>query len=147
MLVGSKALRCNSSFNPSAYSTFTAFGPTCRPAPTSSSFADRSCTSTSKPRWRSATAAVSPPMPAPMITIRNGRFALVGAISSPPDALGIPRCHPKKPRCPDAGNRSERFHRHHAGHSLDGAGDLRGNLEAAGELDLDLGPLAQHQHH
>ena len=30
---------------------------------------------------------------------------------------------------------------------VDGAGDLGGDLEAAGEFDLDFGALAQHQHH
>ena len=39
-----------------------------------------------------------------------------------------------------------RLDRHHARHRLDGAGDLRRDLEAAGQLHLDLGALRQHQH-
>src|SRR5689334_16701493 len=34
-----------------------------------------------------------------------------------------------------------------AGHRLDGAGDLRRDLEAAGQLDLDLAAVLQEQHH
>src|SRR5687768_5378698 len=40
-----------------------------------------------------------------------------------------------------------RLHLNHARHGLDGAGDLRRDLEAAGQLDLDLGTVAEHQHH
>src|SRR3954470_18744792 len=41
----------------------------------------------------------------------------------------------------------ERFHALDARHRLDRAGDLRRDIEAAGQLDLDLGVLGQHQHH
>ena len=41
----------------------------------------------------------------------------------------------------------EHLHRDHAGHRLDGAGDLRRHLEPAGELDLDLTAILEEQHH
>src|SRR5271169_1998640 len=42
---------------------------------------------------------------------------------------------------------SERLDRHHARHRLDGAGDLRRNLEASRQLHLDLVAVTEHQHH
>ena len=42
---------------------------------------------------------------------------------------------------------SKRFHRHHAGHGLYRAGDLRRDLETARQLDLDLAAVAEQQHH
>src|SRR5262245_56533030 len=43
--------------------------------------------------------------------------------------------------------RSERLHLDHARDRLDGARDLRRDLEAARQLHLDLGALAQHEHY
>src|SRR3954469_22296560 len=41
----------------------------------------------------------------------------------------------------------ERLYFDHARNGLDGAGYLRRDLEAAGQLHLDLGALAKQQHH
>jgi len=40
-----------------------------------------------------------------------------------------------------------RLDRDHSRHRLDGAGDLRGDLESPRQLDLDLGALIEHQDH
>jgi hypothetical protein len=43
--------------------------------------------------------------------------------------------------------KSKRLHLDDAGDGFDRAGDLRRDLEAARQLDLDLGASAEHQHH
>src|SRR4029077_2197647 len=60
--------------------------PSWTPAPTSLSTADCSYTSTSMPRLSSASAAVSPPMPPPMMTTLGGDALATPCISVPRQA-------------------------------------------------------------
>ena len=145
MLVGSKALRRSSSFKPErAEHLDRSLGrPACRRRPPPAA-ANARTPRLRMPRWRNATAAVSPPMPAPMMTIRSGRRVAPSSLLR--RIAKYLRVVPEEPRCPERAGQSACTSTH-AGHRLDGAGDLRRDLEAAGQLDLDLGALAQHQHH
>src|SRR5689334_19924179 len=57
-------------------------------------------------------------------------------VSSRPEPRSSPRGVDRERTAGSEG--LHRLDRHHAGHRLDGAGNLRGDLEAAGQLHLDL---------
>src|SRR5262245_33891297 len=55
------------------------------------------------------------------------------------------RATPCLPQSSAAVDGLQRLDRHHARHRLNGARDLRRDLETSGKLHLDLGALAEHQ--
>src|ERR1700722_17068598 len=73
MASGTTARPASCACSPRSISTRLALGESCRPAPASSRRSARSSITTRKPDFASASAAVSPPMPAPAMKI--GRAA------------------------------------------------------------------------